>query len=98
MGLTRAYATRMDLIATAPHDELASTAFCLANPGVEYLVYLPEGGEATVDLSASTARFQIEWCHPVEGTRVPGEAVTGGGQRVFWAPFPADAVLYLHRE
>src|SRR5262245_55206800 len=30
---------------TLPHGELASTKYCLANPGQEYLVYLPEGGE-----------------------------------------------------
>ena len=33
MGLTRRYATRMDLAETAPHGELASSEYCLANPG-----------------------------------------------------------------
>ena len=41
MGDTRKYAERMDLASMAPYGELASTEYCLANPGVEYLVYLP---------------------------------------------------------
>jgi hypothetical protein len=37
MGLTRTIAERLDLAAVVPHDELASTQFCLADPGKEYL-------------------------------------------------------------
>ena len=33
----------------APRGDLASTGYCLANPGKEYLVYIPEGGEVTVE-------------------------------------------------
>jgi hypothetical protein len=43
MGHTRAYATRMNLAATEPRTDLCSTAYCLADPGFEYLVYLPFG-------------------------------------------------------
>jgi hypothetical protein len=98
MGRTRAYATRMDLAATAPHDALASTGFCLADPGKEYLVYSPEGGEVTVDLSASAESFRVEWMHPIKGTIIHSEATAGGGKRVLKAPFSGDAVLYLSRK
>ena len=37
------YAERMDLAAAIPHNELASSGYCLAEPGREYLVYFPEG-------------------------------------------------------
>jgi Putative collagen-binding domain of a collagenase len=97
MGRTRAYATRMNLAAMAPHEALASTGFCLAEPGKEYLVYLPAGGEVTVDLSPSAEPFQIEWMHPVEGTITYGASTPGGAQRTFTAPFAGDAVLYLSR-
>ncbi len=43
MGHTRFYANRMDLAAMVPRSDLCSTAYCLANPGFEYLVYLPFG-------------------------------------------------------
>jgi hypothetical protein len=41
MGHTLAYANRMNLAAMTPRDALASSGYCLANPGVEYLIYLP---------------------------------------------------------
>jgi len=45
MGITRRCAERMNLAASTPRPELASTGYCLANPGKEYLIYLPDGGE-----------------------------------------------------
>jgi hypothetical protein len=44
MGHTLAYANRMNLTTTAPHGELASTGYCLANPGENYFVYVPLDG------------------------------------------------------
>jgi hypothetical protein len=41
MGDTLAYAKRFNLAAMFPCNQLASTGYCLANPGVEYLIYLP---------------------------------------------------------
>ena len=41
MGMTLAYARRMDLSQMRPRGDLASSGYCLANPGSEYLVYLP---------------------------------------------------------
>ena len=98
MGRTRAYATRMDLAAAVPHGELASSGFCLANPGREYLVYLPKGGEVTVDLSAATGEFAVEWMDPASGTTTPATAVSGGAKRTLSVPFRGDAVVYLHKK
>ncbi len=41
MGMTLAYASRMDLSSVRPRADLASSGYCLANPGKEYLVYVP---------------------------------------------------------
>jgi hypothetical protein len=41
MGMTRAYAMRMDLARVRARSELASSGYCLANPESEYLVYVP---------------------------------------------------------
>ena len=41
MGMTLAYANRMNLVAMKPHGEIASSRYCLVNPGEEYLVYVP---------------------------------------------------------
>jgi len=97
LGTARRLADRMDLASMSPRRDLASTGYCLADPGKELLVFLPEGGEAKVDLSAMAGPVRVEWIHPVEGTARPGAEVTGGGKRSFLAP-PGDAtVLHLRR-
>lgn len=97
MGGTRRLAERAELAAMAPHGELTSTRYCLAAPGRAYIVYLPGGGEATVDLTAAEGILRVEWIHPVEGTVQGGIEVAGGGKRTFRAPFGGDAVLHLSR-
>ena len=98
MGYTRIYAEKMDLAAAKPNGELASTGYCLANPGKEYLVYLPDGDQVTLDLSASSDEFRVEWMDPVKGKIIPDKDVTGGAKRVFKTLLPDDAVLYLRAE
>ncbi|MGQ9525836.1 MAG: DUF6298 domain-containing protein [Armatimonadota bacterium] len=97
MGHTLRIASRMDLARAVPHVNLASTGYCLAQPGVEYLVYLPDGGEVQVDLSVGRGAFSVEWIDPVEGTVETAPATEGGARRTFRSPTPADAVLYLKR-
>lgn len=41
MGATLAWAERMNLRDMRPNGDLASTGYCLANPGHEYLIYAP---------------------------------------------------------
>ncbi|MDI7275386.1 MAG: putative collagen-binding domain-containing protein, partial [Anaerolineae bacterium] len=65
------------------------------NPGHEYVVYLPHGGEVTVDLRAASGSLAVEWIHPLEGPALPGGSVAGGGERRFTVPFEGGAVLYL---
>jgi CubicO group peptidase (beta-lactamase class C family) len=95
LGNTRRLAERTNLAAMTPHSELVSTQFCLADPGKEYVVYVPEGSEAKVDLSAVAGPLHVEWMRPVEGTTQEGDEVAGGSERTFKAPFHGDAVLYL---
>jgi hypothetical protein len=95
MGHARRYAGRIDLAASRPAGELVSTGYCLAVPSREYLVYLPDGGEATVDLSAAKGKLAVEWMHPVTGKITAGGAMEGGAKRTLKAPFGGDAVLYL---
>jgi hypothetical protein len=78
-----------------PHGELVSSGFCLADPGKEYIVYLPEGGEVTVDLTPASGQIIVEWVHPADGKTVPGEETFGGAERILRTPFSGDAVLHL---
>jgi hypothetical protein len=87
----------MDLAAATPRNDLASTSYCLARPGSEYLVYLPSGSPATVDLTASSGDLAVEWFDPSAGSATGAGTVTGGARRDFTAPFPGDAVLCIRK-
>jgi len=97
MGYTLKYANRMNLVQMVPHNELASTKYCLANPGKEYLVYLPSGGAVTVDLSAAKGSLFVEWFNPNTGEPLRAKKTPGGAKRKFTAPLKGDAVLYIFR-
>jgi len=97
LGQTRRLAGRVDLAAMVPHDDLASTRYCLSLPGVAYIIYLPEGGEVDLDLSGASGAFRVEWIHPIEGTTTRARPVDGGTRRALKAARPGPAVLYLQK-
>ena len=98
MGQTLQLANRVDLAAMVPRPGLASSGYCLADPGNEYLVYLPKGGEVIVDLASGEGQLSVEWLNPQNGAFVPGDSVEGGAKRSFRAPFEGQAVLHLARK
>lgn len=95
MGYTLRYAQKMNLSAMTPRNDLASTTYCLANPGKEYLIYLPDGGKATVDLSAASGSLAVKWFNPRTGDETDEGTTPGGEKRDFHTPFEGDAALYL---
>jgi hypothetical protein len=98
MGHTLTYANKMNLAAMTPRNELAGTGYCLANPGVEYLVYQTVPGAAfTADLLAGT--YDYEWFDPRSGTvNTEGSFVAAGGRCSFTAPFSGDAVFHIRKQ
>jgi hypothetical protein len=64
-----------ELIGNAKND---NSKYCFAKQGELYLVYLPDGGTTTLDLSAATGNFQVEWFNPREG----GELTNGNVRQV----------------
>lgn len=98
MGQTRRFAERMNLAAMKPAQDLASTKYCLADAGKEYLVYLPDGGTVTLDLSAAKGELAVEWFDPAKDKAVLAGKVTGGVRHEFKAPLESAAVLYLKSE
>lgn len=97
MGVTRRLAERVNLAAMTPLPDLASTRFCLAQPGREYLVYLPQGGEVTVDVTVVSGEIEVEWFNPDTGETSPAKSASGGTSRTFKSPFASHAVLYLRK-
>ncbi len=96
MGDTRRLAENIDLARMIPHPELASTKYCLADPGYDYLVFLPGGDPVTVDLTEVNGTFVAEWFDPHSGVSKHGDRTDGGSQREFQSPFPQGAVLHLY--
>jgi hypothetical protein len=95
LGYTLSYAKKMNLAKMTPRTDVASSGYCLAEPGHEYLVYLPDSRDVSVDLSSVASVAVVGWFDPGTGTMQPGENVTGGRRRSFHSPFGSDAVLSL---
>ena len=114
MGQTLRYAKRIDLQRLIPRPELASTHYCLANAGSEYLIYLPFtdirrrerilqkigilNRKIWVDLFGVSETFRIEWFNPETDEVIDGGIVDGGAIHYFSVPFSGDAVLYIKRK
>jgi hypothetical protein len=96
LGAARRIAERINLAAMTPADELASTKYCLADAGKEYLVYLPEGGTVALDLSAAKEKMAGFWFDG-EGKCIATATAEGGARRELKAPFDGPSVLYLKR-
>ena len=109
LGYILRYSRRLNLVPVTPHGgcpsspcgSLCSTGYCLAQTpsvGAEYLVYAPDGGSFTVNISAmSSARtLAVEWFNPSTGAVITGKPIpAGSSSQVFTPPFSGDAVLYL---
>lgn len=52
------------LVGNPTHD---NSRYCLALPGEMYVVYLPRGGTATLDLGPGRETFEVRWYNPREG-------------------------------
>lgn len=97
LGHARRVAEKLDLAAMTPRADLASTGYCLADPGRQYVVYLPEGGMVTVDISAVAGDLTVEWLDPDTGRTVAAGTVPGGAARQLTAPLARHAVLHVAR-
>jgi hypothetical protein len=72
---------------TEPHDELVDGgAYCLANPGRVYAVYLPMGKKVNVKLLPGT--YEARWFNPRNGKREPLPKVKHQGKPKTATPWP----------
>jgi hypothetical protein len=96
IGRTRIYANKLDLAHALPSASLASTGYCIANPGSQYLVYQPSSGAFTLTAIAGT--YNYEWYNSATGTVAgSGSMAVAAGTQTFTPPFSGDAVLLLTR-
>ena len=104
MVMLRGYAHMVDFFASfewwkaEPHDELVGDgAYCLAEPGETYAVYLPKAGE--VSLRAEPGRYEARWFDPFTGDWAPFGEVSVGASPWRSPPAPGwnDWALLLRR-
>ena len=72
----------------AADNEYVERRFCLAFPGEAYLVYLPDGGDTSIDLSDVNdgSRLSMEWMAVLTGERKNGQIEKSG----VWSGFNTD--------
>lgn len=95
MGYARKYAEKVDLGEMLPRPDLVSSGYCLGRPGREYLVYVPQGTDVTIDLSGADGSLFVEWLDPVTGTKIVEDFGRQGKGCSVRSPFAGDAILYL---
>lgn len=72
------------LVENPSHD---NSAYCYAKPGEVYLVYLPEGGKRTLDLTGQVGEFTVAWFNPREGGKLQAaDRLKAGGKVTVVAP------------
>jgi hypothetical protein len=64
------------------NHENDNAKYCFAKAGELYLVYLPNGGEASIDLAGAPGTFSLTWFNPREGgaPNAHGNATLHGGR------------------
>jgi len=81
---------------TEPHDELVNNgAWCLAEPGRAYAIYLPHGGAVTVKLAPG--RYRAQWFSALSGETVPIGEVEGAEWTSPKAPDNNDWALLVQK-
>ncbi|MCP4258406.1 MAG: serine hydrolase [Planctomycetes bacterium] len=96
LGHTRRYAERMNLAAMKPRNDLASTKYCLANPGMEYLVYKPASDDRSVTVKLKSGEYTYE-CYVIgQGKIVSKRTIrVDGGEQTLRTLSKGDAVVYI---
>jgi hypothetical protein len=89
------YAGKLDLANVAPREDLASTGFCLAKPGCQYVVYQPDSGAFTVSGLRPNVLYRYE-LYSTEQHKViaTGQRKPSGSTESF-GPLSEAVVLYL---
>ncbi len=97
--LTRWLSERADLASLTPQSDLASTKYCLANPGVEYLAYQPQASAKNFSVNLELGKYAVEWTNLVSGGVTKANDLQGGdGENTFTPPFDGPSILHLIRK
>jgi hypothetical protein len=81
---------------TEPRDDMVDGgAYCLAEPGKVYVVYMPRGGRVTMNLDPG--RYQATWFNTRNRQRTPHSMAEGPKWTSSATADAGDWVLFLQR-
>jgi len=78
-------------------NEDLSNGYCFAEKGETYVLYLENGGSATLELGPFLGLFSTQWLNPRTGDRFNGNMIDGGETVTLEAADPNDWVVYIKR-
>ena len=81
----------MDIFTCAPHNDLLSgrqpnEAYCIANPGKEYAVYFPNGGEVDLDVGGLGTPAALRWLRIMKSEWGEPQRIEGGNRLKLQCP------------
>jgi hypothetical protein len=95
MGQARKLSLLVDLAHSTPEPDQCSTGYCLTQPGKSYIIFSPEGGPISVDLSLHFGTFTASWIEVSSGREYEVDHVIGGNIHVGTPEFTGAAVYVL---
>lgn len=98
MGQARRLSEQIDLVSMLPSPKLASTGYCLANEGVEYIALLHESTKDPIRVTLVSGKYSVEWMRLARGSPTSGKSIqVKGGFHEFVPPWDGPSVLHLKR-
>ena len=81
----------MGIFTCVPHNDLLSDrkpneGYCLANPGKEYAVYFPNGGQVGLHLSHAAGKLTAKWLDIAQSRWAKDQTLRGGGKVTLTPP------------
>ena len=100
----RMLTNKMNIFTCEPHNDLLSArdsneAYCIANPGKEYAVYFPNGGEVTLDIGSLKKPATVTWLDIMKSQWTNTRQIKSGSELKLRCPSQGYwAVLITNRQ
>ncbi len=95
LGYTRHWARQLDVTRLRPRGDLASSGYCLADPGRVYLAYAPGGAAIRIDLSDAQTPLEVTWIDTTTGRSHSKRARTKAARVELTPPVRKDWVVLI---
>lgn len=97
MARARIFIEQLPFESMVPCNDLLQPerGYCFGKPGEVYVVYFPQGGSISIDLSGMGGFGDANWFDPRTGETTPADQIVGGEMVTFSAPSREDWVLRI---